>query len=119
MAVKGKGFQQVGPLPDADQARLNLSRKQELADIREVIGTPAGLRYILYNLVWSRAERSVWHPSGSMMARLSGMQDFGHRLWNDVCEAVGDSPERIAALLLELRRQSKEADDAEQRTSHN
>lgn len=57
---------------------------RERADVRAVLATPHGKRFIWRLLCHSQMFASIWHPSALIHAN-AGRHDFGHFIWM-ICE---------------------------------
>lgn len=62
-------------------------RELQLADLRFILGSPQGRRFIWRLLGHCRVFSSVFNHSGSMTYYNSGMQDVGHFVQAEVIEA--------------------------------
>jgi hypothetical protein len=62
-------------------------RELELADLRFLLGTPQGRRFVWRILRHCRVFNSVFNNSGSVTYYHSGMQDVGHFIQAEVIEA--------------------------------
>lgn len=62
-------------------------REQELADMRFLLGTAQGRRFVWRLLRHCRVFNSVFNNSGSVTYYHSGMQDVGHFIQAEVIEA--------------------------------
>jgi len=91
-------------LSDEEQVKLNQEeaakiRKQELEDIRVILKTKEGRRFIWRLLSHCKVFNSIWSPSASIHY-LAGKQDVGHFVLNEVTAADDDS-------LLKMMREAK------------
>lgn len=77
----------------------SLRREQELADLREILGTPAGKRVIWRFLAHCGTFESIWEPSAKIHY-LSGKQDVGHFLMAEIVEAM---PEALLEMMKERK----------------
>lgn len=66
-------------------------RELELADLRFILGTAQGRRFIWRILKHCRVFSSVFNHSGSMTYYNSGIQDVGHFIQAEVVEAKKES----------------------------
>lgn len=74
---------QVEKAKTADEKERDL----ELADLRFLLGTPQGRRFVWRILKHCRVFNSVFNNSGSVTYYHSGMQDVGHFIQAEVIEA--------------------------------
>lgn len=79
------------------RARSRFTREQELDDVRAVISTPEGRRFILRLLSECRVSQSVWHPSAAIH-KYAGIQEVGHFIFSEVVSA---DPATGAKMLVE------------------
>lgn len=85
----------VGNAADAGQVREarrteRLRRINELADLKAVLETPAGMRVLLRVLNKCRTFESIWHPS-ALIHFNAGQQDIGHFLLQEIVEAAPEA----------------------------
>lgn len=66
--------------------RKRLKREKELKDIRHVLSTPAGRRFVWRLLGKSNLFASIAEDLDRLEYK-SGWQDFGHFLWGEIAEA--------------------------------
>ncbi|HEY4491449.1 MAG TPA: hypothetical protein VJ521_00445 [Acidobacteriota bacterium] len=85
--------------------RERQTRWQEMEDLRNLLDTPGGRRFIWRLWDHSGAFRSVWHPSAAIH-RNSGMQDIG--LW--VFEEVKEARDTAFAQIWNEAKEREEAD---------
>lgn len=67
-----------------------LRRQNELADLKAVLETPAGMRVLLRVLNKCRTFESIWHPS-ALIHFNAGQQDIGHFLLQEIVEAAPEA----------------------------
>jgi hypothetical protein len=75
-------------------------RKSELADVRSILGTAEGRRFVWRYLGLCRVFESSWSPSAAIHFN-EGQRDIGLRLLDDVTEANDES-------LIQMMREAKE-----------
>ena len=79
------------------KARIRFGRDQELDDIRAVVSTVAGRRFVSRLLRRCGVSQSVWEPSAAIH-RNAGIQEVGHFILGEV---VAADPASGATLLIE------------------
>lgn len=67
-------------------ARQRFKRDQELDDIRSIIATESGRRFLARLLAHCKVSRSVWQPSAAIH-RDAGIQEVGHFVLGEVVAA--------------------------------
>lgn len=65
------------------------ARKQEIADLRYIMETPQGQRFLMRMLSKCRVNQSVWHPSAAIHKN-AGIQEVGQNLYKDMLTADVD-----------------------------
>lgn len=93
-------------LSDEEQVKANHEetakvRKQELEDIKSILKTDEGRRFIWRLLSHCKVFNSIWSPSASIHY-LAGKQDVGHFVLSEVTDADADS-------LLKMMKEAKGA----------
>lgn len=90
----------------ADRNQVKLAGRKErdkaardMADVRAVLATPEGKRFVWRLLGHSQMFESIWHPSALIHAN-AGRQDFGHFIWN-ICEQADQ--EAVFAMMREAK----------------
>ena len=79
-------------------------RENELNDLRFVLGTPQGRRFVWRILERTKVFESIWHPSAQIHYN-AGQQDFGHYLFGEIAEAEETA---ILQMMQESKRQKME-----------
>jgi hypothetical protein len=69
-----------------DAATERYSREKYLNDIRQVLGTPSGCRFVWSLLEKCKTFNSVWEPSARIHYN-AGKQDLGHEIMAEIAEA--------------------------------
>lgn len=64
-------------------------RQREMDDLRAVLATPFGRRFVWRLLSHCKVFESIWHPSALIHAN-AGRQDVGHYLMAEIVEANED-----------------------------
>jgi hypothetical protein len=77
-------------------------RKNELADVREVLAIPAGRRLLWRLMKHCKVWESVWHPS-ALIHYNSGQQDVGHFLLTEISEA---QPTALVDMIIENQKET-------------
>lgn len=90
---------------DEEQVRVGklkgeFGRDQELRDLREILATPGGRRFIWRYLNLCKIFESSWSPSAAIHFN-EGQRDIGLRLMCDVREANDES-------LIQMMREAKD-----------
>jgi hypothetical protein len=75
-------------------------RELELEDLKGILATPQGRRFVWRLLEEARVFNSVWHNS-ALIHYNAGKQDFGHLILADVMEASSDA---LTLMMRENRR---------------
>ena len=78
----------------AAKQRQTLRRDREMDDLRAVVASPAGERFLRRVLEHVGTFRSVWSPSAAIHFQ-AGQQDVGHWLMGEIGEADADALARI------------------------
>ena len=93
------------------KAKISKERQQELDDVRDLMNTVAGSRFILRLISITGPYRSTFNPDQSTMSFLEGNRNFGCRIVSDLLEAC---PEQYVRLIAEakINQQAKENNDA-------
>lgn len=93
----------------ADEAQVKeaeknakLGRDQELADLKKILSTDHGRRFVWRLMSHARVFGSIWEQSAKIHYN-AGQQDFGHFIMSDVVEA---GPE----FLLRMMQESKQGE---------
>lgn len=68
------------------RAKVRLGREKELDDVRAVLSTPGGRRFIARLLSHCSVSRSIWEPSAAIH-RNAGIQEVGHYILSEVVAA--------------------------------
>lgn len=81
----------VANAADKDQVRkadekIKLGRERELDDLRAVLSTHEGRRFVWRLLGHCKVNGSIWHPSAQIHYN-AGMQDVGHFVMAEVVQA--------------------------------
>lgn len=84
------------------RAKASFSRKQELADMRKILETQEGRRFVWRYLEVCHIFQSSWSPSAAIHFN-EGQRDIGLRLIADVTEANDEA-------LIQMMREAKERD---------
>jgi len=66
--------------------KVKSTRSDELKDIREVLSTEAGKRFVWSILSYCKTFQSIWEPS-ARIHYMAGVQDVGHHLMTELEEA--------------------------------
>lgn len=74
-----------GQVKSASQ-KVKMKRDEELRDLRVVLSTIEGRRFVWKLLSHCKVFESVWHPS-ALIHHNSGKQDVGHFVMAEVVEA--------------------------------
>jgi len=61
-------------------------REHELEDIKQVLNTPSGRRFVWRILNHCKTFESIWHSS-ALIHHNSGMQDVGHFILSEISES--------------------------------
>lgn len=77
-------------------------RREELADVREILETQAGRRFVWRYLGLCRVFESSWSPSAAIHFN-EGQRDIGLKLLADVTESNDE-------MLIQMMREAKERD---------
>lgn len=77
-----------GQVREAEQKQSN-KRKTEIADLRAILGTQAGRRFIWRLLGKCKVNGSIWEPNERIYYN-SGQQDIGHFIMSEVVTAGED-----------------------------
>jgi len=86
---------------------LAREREQELNDLRIILGTGEGRRFLWRLMSHCKVFGSVWSPSASIHY-LAGKQDVGHYIWGEVAAANEDA----VFLMMQEARNLKETREA-------
>lgn len=79
------------------EKKVKFDRKQELDDIKFLLSSIQGRRFIWRLLTHCRVFESIWHPS-ALIHHNSGMQDVGHFIQ---AEIVAAEPEAYVKMMME------------------
>ena len=82
-------------------------RKRELDDVRSILGTDQGYRFVCRLLAYCKTFESIWSASAEIH-RNAGRQDIGHYLFAEVVQA---SPETLGKMMLEIKREQMELEN--------
>ena len=88
---------------EAADRKERYTRKMELADLRSILATEHGRRFIWRYLEVCHVFGSVFNNSGSVTYFNEGRRDIGLKLLADITEANDES-------LIQMMRESKERD---------
>lgn len=85
-----EAYNAADPKRVKDHARKEKdAHKQLMADVRAVMSTPAGLRWMQHIIAECRVFQSIYHPS-SQIYFLEGQRNVGLRIWAEIEEAAPD-----------------------------
>lgn len=91
------------PKQDQDAAKERRKRERELNDMRSLLSTQAGRRFVWRLLEETKVFGSIWHPSAAIHHN-SGKQDVGHFVMGEVLAAREDA-------LIEMMKEAKDYKD--------
>ncbi len=84
------------------KAREKTGREREINDIRQLLQSPHGRRFIWRLLDHCSVFRSIWHPSAQIHCN-AGRQDVGHFIMAEVTAANEDA-------FLQMMKEAKQGD---------
>lgn len=71
------------------ERRIKHDRKQELADLRSILETAEGRRFLWRLLKHCGLYRTPFNPNASIAAHNAGLQSAAHYLLAEICESSG------------------------------
>lgn len=91
----------VGNAADSEQVekaskREKITRRTQLEDLRAVLSTKSGRRFVWRLLEHCRTFESIFSPNDAIMAHGSGSQDVGHFLMAEIVQA---QPEALITMM--------------------
>ena len=87
-----------GQVREAEK-KAKLGREQELADMRKLLATDFGRRFVWRVMSRARVFESIWEQSAKIHYN-AGQQDFGHFIMAEVVEA---GPEHLLRMMQEAK----------------
>lgn len=94
-------------------AKKDQDRLQELNDLRDVMNTGAGFRFVKRLLNITGPFQMRFNTDHSIHSFMDGQRNVGTRIVTDVLEAC---PEQLSRLLIESSKDEKEINDAKHKT---
>ena len=85
---------------DEARKRESYERKEQLADLREILMSDAGRRVMWRLLKKAKKFESVWDSSARIHYN-AGQQDFGHFLMGEIVEA---QPDALLQMMIDAKR---------------